>query len=127
VLRFLMPSSVAHTFLRTNNTKVITNTLVNKFGNNAIEASYISIDKQLKPLLIKGYENLTAFNLSKCNNLEEYPVGYRSLFNLIPTLNIISNVSKSTGILMLNGENDSQTPVKQAFLLLQRLTEVNLR
>jgi hypothetical protein len=61
VLRFLMPSSVAHTFLRTNNTKVITNTLVNKFGNNAIEASYISIDKLRKPLLIKGYENLNRF------------------------------------------------------------------
>ncbi len=32
---------------------------------------------------------------------------------------------RSTGILMLNGENDSQTPVQQAFLLQQRLTEVN--
>src|SRR5437899_7363934 len=37
----------------------------------------------------------------------------------------IGNVSKSTGILILNGENDSQTPVQQAFLLQQRLTEVN--
>jgi dipeptidyl aminopeptidase/acylaminoacyl peptidase len=26
---------------------------------------------------------------------------------------------------MINGENDSQTPVQQAFLLQQRLTEVN--
>ena len=42
-----------------------------------------------------------------------------------PTLNIIGNVSKSTCILRLNGENDSQTPVQQAFLLQQRLTEVN--
>src|SRR5438093_9573145 len=37
----------------------------------------------------------------------------------------IGNVSKSTGILILNGENDSQTPIQQAFLLQQRLTEVN--
>ncbi|MDQ6862942.1 MAG: prolyl oligopeptidase family serine peptidase [Thermoproteota archaeon] len=44
---------------------------------------------------------------------------------MIPTLSIIGNVSKSTGILLLNGENDSQTPVQQAFLLQQRLTEVN--
>jgi hypothetical protein len=44
---------------------------------------------------------------------------------LIPTLSIIGNVSKSTGILLLNGENDSLTPVQQAFLLQQRLTEVN--
>jgi len=40
-------------------------------------------------------------------------------------LSIIGNVSKSTGILVLNGENDSQTPVQQAFLLQQRLTDVN--
>jgi hypothetical protein len=120
-----VPSSVVHTFLRTNNTKVITNFLLNKFANNTIEAGCISIDKQLKPLLIKGYENLTAFNLSKCNMVEECPVWYRSLFSLIPTLSIIGNVSKSTGILILNGENDSETPVQQAFLLQQRLTEVN--
>jgi dipeptidyl aminopeptidase/acylaminoacyl peptidase len=44
---------------------------------------------------------------------------------LIPTLSIIGNVSKSTGILLLNGENDSLTPVQQAFLLQQRLTDVN--
>ncbi len=126
VLRHLLvPSSVLLTFLRTNNTKVITNALVNKFGNNTIESGYISIDKQLKPLLIKGYENVTAFNLSKCNNLEGCPVWYKSLFSLIPTLSIIGNVSKSTGILILNGENDSETPVQQAFLLQQRLTEVN--
>ena len=121
----LVPSSVLLTFLRTNNTKVITNALVNEFGNNTAEAGYISIDKQLKPLLIKGYENFTAFNLSKCNNIDGCPVWYRSLFSLIPTLSIIGNVSKSTGILILNGENDSQTPVQQAFLLQQRLTEVN--
>ena len=48
-----------------------------------------------------------------------------SLSSLIPTLSIIGNVSKSTGILLLNGENDSLTQVQQAFLLQQRLTEVN--
>ena len=126
VLRNLfVPSSVLFTFLRTNNTKVISNALVDKFGNNTIEDGKISIDKQLKPLLIKSYENVTAFNLSKCNNLEGCPVWYRSHFNLIPTLSIIGNVSKSTGILILNGENDSETPVQQAFLLQQRLTDVN--
>jgi pimeloyl-ACP methyl ester carboxylesterase len=126
VLRnLLVPSSVMLTFLRTNNTKVITNALVDKFGNNTIEAGQISIDKQLKPLLIKSYENITAFNPSKCNNLEGCPVWYRSHFNLIPTLSIIGNVSKSIGILILNGENDFDTPVQQAFILQQRLTEVN--
>ncbi|MRN62092.1 MAG: alpha/beta fold hydrolase, partial [Nitrosopumilales archaeon] len=126
VLRnLLVPSSVLLTFLRTNNTKVITNDLVNKFGNNTVESGYISIDKQLKPLFTKRLENFTAFSLSKCNNLEGCPVWYKSLFSLIPTLSIIGNVSKSTGILILNGENDSQAPVQQAFLLQQRLTDVN--
>jgi uncharacterized protein len=113
----LVPSSVS----RTNNTKAITNTLVKEFGTN----DSISIDKQLKPLLIKDYENSTAFNSLKCNNIEGCPVWYRSIFSLKPTLSIIGNVSKTIGILILNGENDSQTPVQQAFLLQQRLTDVN--
>ena len=117
----LVPSSV----LRTNNTEAITNALVNQFENNTIEAGYLSIDKQLNPLLTKGFENFTAFNLSKCNDLGGCPVMGMSLSSLIPTLSIIGNVSKSTGILLLNGENDSLTPVQQAFLLQQRLTEVN--
>src|SRR5215469_4014168 len=125
MVNLLVPSSVLITFLRTHDTKVISNALVNKFGNNTIQDSHISIDKQLKPLLIKGYENLTASNPSKCNDFGGCPVMFRSYFDLIPTLSIIGNVSKSTGILLLNGENDSQVPVQQAFLLQQRLTEVN--
>jgi hypothetical protein len=74
--------------------------------------------------LIKRYENLTASNSSKCNNIEGCPALLRSYFDLTPTLSIIGNVSKSIGILLLNGENDSQTPVQQAFLLHQRLTDV---
>jgi hypothetical protein len=113
----LVPSSV----LRTNNTKVITNALVKEFGTN----DSISIDKQLNPLLMKSYENMTALNLSKCRSVSLCPIWLRSHLGLITTLSIVGNVSKSTGILILNGENDSQTPVQQAFLLQQRLTEVN--
>src|SRR5437660_1862699 len=59
---------------------------------------------------------------SICSNatVQNVPIWFRSEFNLIPTLSIIGNVSKSTGILLLNGENDSHTPVQQAFLLQQR-------
>jgi predicted esterase len=106
--------------LRPNNTKTITNTLVREFGTNGS----ISIDKQLRPLLMKAYENHTALNLSKCINIDGCPIWLRSQLSLLPTLSIIGNVSKSTGILLLNGENDSQTPVQQAFLLQQRLTDV---
>jgi uncharacterized protein len=118
LLKFL---PLPHSLLRTNNTKAITTTIAKVFGTNG----YISIDKQLKPVLIKAYENTTAFNLLKCNTTVICPILWRALSNMIPNLSIIGNVSKSTGILILNGENDSQTPVQQAFLLQQRLTEVN--
>jgi uncharacterized protein len=92
-------------------------------SNNSSKQNYISIDKDLKPLLIKKVESLPAKNAS-CT-FGTCRIWLRSEFSLIPTLSIIGNVSKSTSILMLNGENDSQTPVQQAFLLEQRLTEVN--
>jgi uncharacterized protein len=114
---------IPKSILRPNNTKAITNTLVREFGTN----DSISIDKQLIPVLRKSYENLTALNLSKCNNFEGCPVWFRSQLSLISTLSIIGNVSKSIGILILNGENDTQTPVQGAFLLQQKLTEINHR
>ena len=43
---------------------------------------------------------------------------------MIPNLSIIGNVSKSTDILILHGENDSLTPDQEALLLQQRLTDV---
>jgi uncharacterized protein len=66
-----------------------------------------------------------AFNLSKCHEIRGCPIWFRSDSSLTPTLSIIGNVSKSTGILLLNGQNDSQTRVQQAFLLQQRLTEID--
>src|SRR6476660_6098304 len=80
-----IPSSI----LRPNNTKTITNTLVREFGTN----DSISIDKQLKPSLMKSYENLTVLNLSKCNNKDGCPIWFGSQLSLIPTLSIIGNVS----------------------------------
>jgi uncharacterized protein len=118
LLKFL---PLPHSLLRANNTKAITTTIAKVFGTSG----YISIDKQLKPMLVKTYENLTAFNPSKCNNVALCPILWRSLSNMIPNLSIIGNVSKSTGILILTGENDSQTPVQESFLLQQRLTDVN--
>ena len=44
---------------------------------------------------------------------------------MIPNLSIIGSISKSRGILILNEESDTQTPVEQAFLLQQRLTDIN--
>jgi dipeptidyl aminopeptidase/acylaminoacyl peptidase len=39
-------------------------------------------------------------------------------------LDIISKVPSDTSILIQQGKNDSQTPIQQAFLLQQELTEV---
>jgi uncharacterized protein len=46
-----------------------------------------------------------------------------SHFALEPTLNIIGNVPPTTSILIQQGQNDSQTPVQQAFLLQQALID----
>jgi hypothetical protein len=118
----LLSSYLESTILHTNNnTKAIIKNQTEKFDTS----SQISIQKQIRPALIKYYENETALNLSKCNDIRGCPLWFRSEFNLIPNLSIIGNISKSTGILILNGENDSQTTVQQAFLLQQRLTDVN--
>lgn len=49
----------------------------------------------------------------------------RSHSNLETTLSVIGNVSSDIDILILQGENDTATPVEQGLLLQQRLTEVN--
>ena len=107
--------------LRTNNTEDITNDLVEKFGTTGD----VSIQEQIRPALIDKYENITAFNLLKCNSIELCPILWRSVFSMEPNLSIIGNVSNSTGVLILHGENDTQTPIQQAFLMQQRLTDVN--
>ena len=54
---------------------------------------------------------------------EGCPIWLKSHYALEPTLNIIGNVPSTTSILILQGQNDSQTPVQQAFLLQQALTD----
>src|SRR5215467_3833913 len=117
----LGPHLVSSSILDTNDTKAIIKNLVDKFGTTG----HISIQKQIRPALIKYYENQSAFNLSKCNQIRGWPVWIGSESSLTPTLSVIGNVSKSTGVLLLNGENDSATPLQQTFLLQQRLAEVN--
>jgi len=103
LIKNLVPFSIS----QTNNTKAITNTLAKEFRNSS---GYVNIHRQLKPLFIKKYENdTTASNLSKCNDINGCIMWAKSEFNLEPNLNIIGSVSKSTGILLLNGENDCQT------------------
>jgi uncharacterized protein len=124
LLKFL---PLSHSLLLANNTEAISKAVVKIFGNSS---DYISIDKQLKPMLVKTYENLTSFAPNNACVLNPSGVGlcpilWESLSNMIPNLSAIGNVSNSTGVLVLHGENDSQTPVQEAFLLQQRLTDIN--
>jgi uncharacterized protein len=93
------------------------------FGNSTSE--YVDIENQLKPLLEKVFENLTSGDTGDICPAGICPIWVRSHAELEPTLDVIGNVSESIDILMMNGENDSQSSVQQAFLLEQRLTELN--
>lgn len=89
----------------------------------------ISIESVLKPALVRDYENDTTANASllsaKC--MDEYgcPSIAKSFSALSSVNSMIGNVTSNTGILILIGENDSQTPLNQALLMQQRLTEVD--
>jgi uncharacterized protein len=93
------------------------------FGNST--AGYIDIENQLKPLLERVFENITSGDTEAKCPIGTCPIWIRSHGELESTLSVIDSVSESTDILMMNGENDTQTPVQQAFLLEQRLTEAN--
>ena len=88
----------------------------------------ISIEGVLKPALVREYENETSPSTSllsaKC--IAAYCPSYGKSFSALPSvIGMIGNVSSSTSILILEGQNDSQTPLRQELLLQQRLTEVN--
>jgi pimeloyl-ACP methyl ester carboxylesterase len=90
---------------------------------------YISIDNELKPALVRVFENDTSPNASqlsaKCISIFGCPSYGKSFSALGSVISMIGNVSSNTGILILEGKNDSQTLPEQALLLQQRLTEVN--
>ena len=88
--------------------------------------TFVSINDELKPRLIDFLkaasvampgETCTAKNPA-C------PIWVASHYALTPTLDIIDKVPSDTSILIMQGKNDSQTPIQQAFLLQQELTEV---
>jgi alpha-beta hydrolase superfamily lysophospholipase len=99
--------------------------IIANFGNDT-STEFIDIKRQVKPLLENTLEEFTQADANaRCDNPEGCPMWFNSAVNLVPNLSIIGNLSKSTSVLMLNGENDPLTPVQQSFLLEQRLTEVN--
>jgi uncharacterized protein len=108
--------------------------------NTTISRDIISIENDLKPALISAYNNVTfptdSALSAKCldvrygyfewnSELEGCPTWIRSHSDLQSTLSTIGNVSSNIGILILQGENDTATPLEQGLLLQQRLMEVN--
>jgi uncharacterized protein len=101
---------------------------------NSTNDTKISINYELKPRLGRQLEqyinelNTNNTNQSrildkKCSfDIFRCPMWARSHLLLPSTLSVIGNVSSNIGILTLMGENDA---VQQAFLMQQRLTEVN--
>jgi alpha-beta hydrolase superfamily lysophospholipase len=86
----------------------------------------ISINDELKPRLIDQLKSLSVVTPGKkCNGLMvECPIRINSQYSLAPNLDVIGKVSSNISILIQQGENDSQTPIQQAFLLQQKLTEL---
>jgi len=96
--------------------------------------TYINIETELKPVLIKLAKSFpfplpssisSSESSEKCTSLEGCQMWYNSFVAFEPNLNTISKVPSTTSILIVNGENDTQTPVEGALLLQQKLTEVN--
>jgi len=89
----------------------------------------ISIEGVLKPALVRVFENDTSPNASllsaKCIALYGCPSLGKSFSALPSVIGMIGNMSSNVGVLILEGQNDSQTPLQQALLLQQRLTEAN--
>jgi pimeloyl-ACP methyl ester carboxylesterase len=98
--------------------------IANKVGG---ADAYININTELKPFLEELLINATSIPTTKykCFNLNDCPISRNSDLILEPNLSIIGNVSNATGILILQGDNDTQTPIQEAFLLEQKLTQLH--
>ncbi|MDQ4013770.1 MAG: alpha/beta fold hydrolase, partial [Thermoproteota archaeon] len=84
----------------------------------------ISINDELKPRLIEVLRSLSVVTPGEKCLAGLCPIWFTSQSSSIPTLDIIDKVPFDTSILIQQGKNDSQTPIQQAFLLQQELTEV---
>ena len=85
-------------------------------GLDLDEDGYFSIHEELKPRRIQFFEWFTTAEFPGSKWLQSHSA-------LDTNLAMIGNVSGS--ILILQGEGETQAPVEQAFLLEQRLTEIN--
>ena len=92
--------------------------------NNVNNDTFISINDELKPRLIDQLRLASVGTQNEKCGLKPCPIWLKSQYSAIPNLDIISKVPFDTSILILNGKNDSQTPIQHTLLLQQKLTEV---
>ena len=86
--------------------------------------TFISIKDELKPRLIDQLRSASVVTQPEKCGLKPCPIWLKSQYSAIPNLDIISKVPFNTSILIMNGKNDSQTPIQRAYLLQQKLSEV---
>ena len=86
----------------------------------------ISINDELKPRQVDKLKSFSAvIPGEKRNGLTgPCPIWLNSQLSLQPNLGIINKIPSNISILILQGENDSDTPIQQALLLQQKLTEL---
>lgn len=88
--------------------------------------TFININNELKPKLQDKFQSMSVVTSGeKCDVLKgPCPIWVNSQYSLTPNLDIIGKVPTGISILILQGENDTDTPLEQAFLLQQKLTEL---
>jgi uncharacterized protein len=87
---------------------------------------FIDINNELKPKLQEKFQSVSVMTEGeRCDILKgPCPIWVNSQYALAPNLDIIGKVPTDISILILQGENDTDTPLEQAFLLQQKLTEL---
>ena len=92
---------------------------------NTNNDTFVNINDELKPRLIEDLKSAYRLGFpTPDGECGVCPILFTSHYALTPTLDIIGKVPSDTSILIQQGKNDSQTPMQQAFLLQQELTEV---
>jgi uncharacterized protein len=86
--------------------------------------TFISINDELKPKLIDQFKSLSVVKKGEKCNVALCPILLASHYSSIPNLDIIGKVPSTTSILIMQGKNDSVTPIQQALLLQQKLTDL---
>jgi uncharacterized protein len=120
ILQKLVGGNLTQLLLTKTNVTDNRNDTLPEQNNTTDDDDLISIEDELKPALVRLYENDTSPTPSqlsaKCINLYGCPSYGKSFSALESVVGMIGNVSSSTGILILEGKNDSQTPLEHLII-----------